>query len=179
MVFIILSFVVGCADDDRRAAGLGLAGPEFVWEENELVARTGLDVSLSTAAMEALENGVALTLTVQTRVQREDRLFDRRVNVRNHRLEIRYLPLSRHYQLANEKRQTQQSFPRLWMLLAALKEPIPFKTQLTRADFADGEWQVRMRAFFDISRLPPPMRLPAWFSNEWRSGTGWHDWVGE
>lgn len=169
----------GCADDARQAAGLSLAGPEFVWEGNELVARTGLEVTLSTAALEALENGVALTLTVQTRVQRKHRLLDRRVNVRNHRLEIRYLPLSRHYQLSNEKHETQQSFPRLWMLLAALQDPIAFETQLTRADLGDGEWRVRMRAYFDISRLPPPMRLPAWFSNQWRSGTGWHDWIPE
>lgn len=172
-------FAGGCADDTRQAEGLGLVNPKFVWEGNELVARTGLTVILSAAAMEALDNGVALTLNVQTRIQLERRLFGRRVNVRNHRLEIRYLPLLRHYQLTNEKVGSQRSFPRLWMLLAALEDPIAFETQLTRADLDGGEWQARVRAFLDISRLPPPMRLPAWFSNEWRLGTAWHDWAAE
>lgn len=174
--FIILLSAGGCADDTREPATLALTNPELIREGNELVARVGMDVTLGPEAMEALDNGVALTLNVQTRTTTGRLPMFRRKITRNHRLEIRYLPLSRHYQLTQSRHDIQRSFPRLWMLLAALEEPMDFDTRLTMNDVAHDQWRLQIRAVLDISRLPPPMRLPAWFSREWRLASDWHTW---
>jgi len=86
------------------------------------------------------------------------------------RFEIRYLPLSDHYQLIADGERPLGTFPRLRHALAALNEivlPLPGDWNAT------GDWKARARCRLLERALPRPMRLPAWLSAGWRHDSGW------
>lgn len=157
-------------------AGWGITlDPEPVWVEGRLHVDTPIGLELSPAAVEALEHGVALVLVTATRVSRRTGPVDRLQQAREYRMELKYLPLSRHWQLRDLESGGVQNFPRRWMLHRALAEEVRrFDTGLERARLDAGSWHVRVRVHLDRNALPAPMHLPAWLSPEWRIASGWH-----
>lgn len=136
----------------------------------------GVDWTPSSAVIEALEHGVVVPVRVTTRISRRHArfaLFDRD---RNHRFEVRYLPMLRSYQITDTKTGEQHNHPRLGMLLDGLRQPRAWATGLELAELAEREWQVEIRAELDRSRLPSPMRMPVWFDPAWRAVTPWLGW---
>lgn len=175
MVSIIL-LCAGCGRDEPARYGLSLLEPSAAWQDRKLVIETALDMNLSRAARDALEHGVPLIITMETRISRVHGFFARAAETTTRSLELRYLPLSRHYQLTLLDSGQRRSYPRLWMLLDALEEPLELVTGADRAKFGQGTWQAQVRAYLDIGRLPSPMRLPAWFSSQWRLSSEWTTW---
>lgn len=127
--------------------------------------------------VEALEHGVAVPLRVTTRVARYHRWLAIVDEDRYHRLEIRYLPLVRSYQLNDVVSGQQQNFPRLGMLTSALRERRRWPTGLDREAADQRPWQVQLRAELERSRLPSPMRIPIWFDPQWRVVSEWQTWL--
>jgi len=127
--------------------------------------------------VEALEHGVAVPLRITTRVARYHGWVAIVDEDRFHRLEIRYLPLVRSYQLNDLASGRQQNFPRLGMLTSALRERRRWPTGLDREAADARPWQVQLRAELDRSRLPSPMRIPVWFDPEWRVVSDWQTWL--
>lgn len=146
------------------------------WENGELILHSPLEVTLSPAALDALEHGVGLVLVVTTRTSRRLGPIARLDEARDYPLEIRYLPLSRHWQLREPVIDRVQSFPRRWMLMEALGERRRFETGLTRGQLGEADWQVQVRVRLDRNALPAPMHLPAWLSPQWRLSSRWHTW---
>ena len=171
---IIIWCLPACAPDPEAGWGI-VIDPEARWVDDRLYVDTSLDLELSPAAVEALEHGVALVLLVSTRVSRRTGPFHRLREARQHRMEIKYLPLSRHWQLKDLETGQERSFPRRWILAQALaEESRRYDTGLTRGQLDDGDWRLRVRASLDRNALPPPMHLPAWLSPEWRITSAWH-----
>lgn len=166
----------GCGPERADRYGLELLEPDAAWHDRGLVIKTALSMELSRAARDALEHGVPLVITIQTRVSRVHGFFARPRKSRSLSLELRYLPLSRHYQLTMLDSGSKRSFPRLWMLLDALEAPLDLDTGMQRADLSEGDWQAQVRAYLDIGKLPSPMQLPAWFSSQWRLSSEWTTW---
>lgn len=172
----IILLCAACTIPPDEPWGLSLVQPELRWEDDRLEIEAALAVDLSPAAIEALEHGVPLTLLISTRARRDRPGVPSRSVMHRHALELRYLPLSRHWQVTDLETGIDLNFPRLWMLTAALGEQRRFTTGLDRDALDDHAWRVRIRAELDRSALPSPMRLPAWFSNEWRLSSPWHTW---
>jgi len=116
-------------------------------------------------------------LRITTRVARYHRWFAIVEKDLDHRLEIRYLPLVRSYQLNDLVSGQQQNFPRLGMLTAALRERRRWPTGLDREAADARAWQVQLRAELERSRLPSPMRIPVWFDPQWRVVSEWQTWL--
>ena len=154
-----------------------MISPALDWQGDELYLAAGLDWNPSPAVVEALEHGVVVPLRITTRVARYYGWFAIVDEDRYHRLEIRYLPLVRSYQLHDVASGQQQSFPRLSMLKAALREVRRWPTGLDRAAANARPWQVQMRAELERSRLPSPMRIPVWFDPQWRLASAWQTWL--
>jgi hypothetical protein len=173
----ITCLCVGCRVEPSAEWNLALLGPKPVWQNNELYLAVGLDWGPSPGVVEALEHGVAVPLRITTRVARYYRWFAIVDEDRHHRLEIRYLPLVRSYQLHDLASGRQQNFPRLAMLAEALREPRRWPTGLDSAAAQAHAWQVQLRAELDRSRLPSPMRIPVWFDPQWRVVSDWQTWL--
>lgn len=126
------------------------------------------ELSLSSEATEALRHGVPLVIEVEARLRAPGRHTDAARLQRS--FELRYLPLSGHYQLVEEAGAEVRTFPRLRHALADLAQvrlPIPSDS------LAGGSFEARARCRLRMSELPPPMRLPARMSAAWRHDSGW------
>ena len=175
MVFIVL-LLVACSSERDRDWSIELVEPRLERDADGYDLVAGIRLEPSPAMIEALERGVTLTVAVQTRATGGPIWvpgFDR---IRKHRLEISYLPLSRHYQLVYLRDDSHSSYPRLSMLFAALEEPQPWSVKLEGQELERGPWRVQARTELDRSRLPSPMRLPAWLDAQWRLRSDWQEW---
>jgi len=126
---------------------------------------------LSNEAKDALNHGVPLAIRTELELHaagsRENILQARR------EFEIRYLPLSNRYQLTTLQPSSAQTYPRLRHVLAELGT-VSFS--LLPGPLPQGKYQLRARSLLDKQNMPPPMRLPAWFSAEWKLDSGWQSW---
>ena len=171
-----LLLLAACSSETDREWQIDLVEPRMERDAEGYDLVAGIRFEPSPAMLEALERGVTLTVAVQTRATGGPVFvpgFDR---IRKHRLEISYLPLSRHYQLVYLRDDSHSSYPRLSMLLNALQEPQPWSVKLEGDELERGPWRVQARAELDRSRLPSPMRLPSWFDPQWRLRSSWQEW---
>ncbi|QOC22290.1 DUF4390 domain-containing protein [Wenzhouxiangella sp. AB-CW3] len=178
MVFSVL-LLVGCSQNDDHDWHIELIEPALERDEDGYDIVSGIRFEPSPAMIEALERGVTLTVALQTRATGGPVFVSGLDRIRKHRLEISYLPLSRHYQLVYLRDDSHSSFPRLSMLLNALEAREPWSVKLEGDELDRGPWRVQARAELDRSRLPSPMRLPAWLDPQWRVRSDWQEWSTE
>lgn len=141
------------------------------WSNGAVAARIEQRVAFSPEARDALRHSVPLTVTVELVLRgmpSGSRL--RRVT---HHYEIRYLPLSQRFQLRDGDGGPTRTFPRLRHALADLgRVELSFET----GALPGGEYELLARSYLDRERMPPPMRLPALFSEQWDHASGWTAW---
>ncbi len=137
----------------------------------KILARYNQDLSLSREAVEALENGVPLTILLE--IELRDSLTLTLLANESRHYEIRFLPLNQVYQLAGPGTDNVQSFPRLRHVLNELANmSVDFNT----GPLAPGPYEFRTRTRLENSSLPAPMHLPALFSTEWKHDSEWSTW---
>lgn len=136
----------------------------------------GVDWRPTEAVIEAMEHGVAIPVRITTRSLRVHGWLNLLDRDRNHRYEVRFLPMLRSYQIADTKTGEQRNFPRLHMLADSLRQPQPWATGLTLDDLDEARYRVEIRAELDRTRLPSPMRMPVWFDPAWRAASPWQGW---
>lgn len=166
-------------DSDGQVDGDGLTleliDPVLQWRDGVLGVVTGIAFSPSPAVLEALDHGVAVTLVVATRIHPIHGVLASTDQTRNHRFEIRYLPLIEHYQLTEVKTDTTATYPRLRLLVSALAEPKFLDTHLTQDASTDHSWHVQAKPDIDRERLPAPMQLAVWGDGQWQNADdGWN-----
>jgi hypothetical protein len=130
------------------------------------------DAQLSFEARRALQNGVPLTIRVNTEVRDANTLTllaDQEL-----RFEIRYLPLSDRYQLSYAGvPESGRSFPRLRHVLADFGN---LDLTMPTGPLVPGDYEFRVRVRLDRSSLPMPMQLPAVIVRNWRHDSQWTQW---
>jgi hypothetical protein len=144
---------------------------EADWSNGLLSVSAEQSLSLSAEAREALEHGVPLSIETELSLHESGK----RTRVMEHRdhFEIRYLPLSDHYQLSLADGLAVKTFPRLRHVLSELSNlDFSVRTGVLPA----GEYELLIRTRLDRMRMPPPMRLPAQMSADWRHDSGWTAW---
>lgn len=146
--------LAGCGTGDGRLTITGVQTPPF--EAPEL----NLQLDLPGAVRDGLESGVALGF-------RLDLMFGETRQMPQWR-ELRYLPLTRQYQLREPGTGYSRGYASRAAALAALERwPLP-------AHAADGDVTARVR--LDSTRLPAPLVLPAVFDSDWRLDSGTTRW---
>ncbi|MSQ99013.1 MAG: DUF4390 domain-containing protein, partial [Xanthomonadales bacterium] len=128
-------------------------------------------LTLSTEAKDALDHGVPLAIRTELELQRAGSSGN--ISQASREFEIRYLPLSNRYQLVTRQPSSVHTYPRLRHVLAELGS-VSFT--LTHGLLPPGNYQLRARSLLDKQNMPPPMRLPAWFSAQWKLDSGWQSW---
>jgi len=130
--------------------------------------------TFSEEALEALANGVNLTIKVEVELKRQRRYLWDPVTVRA----IQGYVLQRHelteqYLITNTTLGTHRNFRSLNDAIASLGEldPIPV-VQLSALD-PDQSYRLRLRTHLDIESLPAPLRPVAYLSPNWRLSSKW------
>jgi len=141
------------------------------------VVNAKLNYELGEKTIEALENGIPLTFYIEIEFLRPRKLIWNKEIVRHtHYMILEHHPLSDQYVLINLATSDQFSFKSLNDALLKLgkisKLPITEKKNIKPGMPLIGQ----IRTGLDIEALPPPMRLQAWLSSEWRVSSGWFKW---
>lgn len=166
----LLLLLGGCARNESEF-GFRAQAIEVRPAYESIRAQLSQEVSLSQNAVEAIEHGVPLTLTLDLRLH--DTLNLSLLASEQFHFEIRYLPLSDRYRLAGPDGSAEQTFVRLRHALAALSRlDVRFET----GALAPGEYELRSRMYIDNRRLPAPMRLPALLAAGWQHSSEWSAW---
>ncbi|CRI63518.1 conserved exported hypothetical protein [Thiocapsa sp. KS1] len=173
MPMLLLGMLAPAAAKD----GLRVERVETRLVEGTFVMDALLDYRFSTEALEALENGVPLTILVQIQVRRvgawlwEDSKSDLQL-----RYAIRYKPLSERYEVYRLPGNEGRSFVSRDAAIRALGE-ITGLSLISAANLdPDTEYEVQIRASLDIEELPLPLRPMAYLKPSWKLSSGWSKW---
>ncbi len=136
-----------------------------------------IDYRFSARALEALENGVPLTIQVHLQVREQgawiwdESLVDRRLRYR-----IRYKPLSGRYLVSRLPSEDGRIFVTRQAAIAALGELNDLALIGAQGLDPHQAYEVHLRASLDIEELPLPLRPMAYLRPGWKQSTGWTTW---
>ncbi len=131
----------------------------------------------SEVVLEALENGVPLTVELHLEVRREGAwVWEADVVDRRLRSQIRYSPLLGSYQVTHLDSGAKRSFATRDAALSALGEVKDLAVVSADALKPDQSYRVDMQATLDIESLPLPLRPRAYLSRDWNLSSEWSRW---
>ncbi len=137
-----------------------------------------LQLVLSSEALAALNNGVPLTIELQTQLIRKRRFYvdamDAELAVR---FELEYRPLSQRYIVRNLNTGHQDSFATLYSALNNLGR-ITRLPIIDDALLAPGKsYRIRVRAMLQTQQYPAPLRLLFFWRSQWQLQSEWREWT--
>jgi len=136
-----------------------------------------IDYQFSAAVLEALENGVPLTVEAHLQVRREGAwIWEPDVVDSRLRSQIRFSPLLGTYQVTNLDTAARRSFASRDTAIAALGAVKDLVLVGTAALEQDETYRVDMRVTLDIESLPLPLRPKAYLSPDWNLSSEWSRW---
>lgn len=170
LLMACLAVVAGCSDRtaDQR---FELTKVDADWANGKMDVVCEQRLALSNEAREALIHGVPLTIDLELSLR--DTRSQIRVASQTNSYEIRYLPLSDHFQLSEAGTQSVNTFPRLRHVLAALSR---LQVSIETGVLPSGDYELLARTRLDQKSMPPPMRLPILLSAKWRHDSSWSSW---
>ena len=141
------------------------------------VADARINFAFSEDNLEAMRNGVALTVVIEIEVRRKrGQWWNETLAARDVRYRIGTNVLTGRYRIRNLEDGSARNFRSLEEMMETLGhlESVPV---ISRARLsADFRYAARIRARLDIEALPSPMRPIAYLSPNWRLNSGWFEW---
>ena len=135
-----------------------------------------IDFAFSEDNLEAMRNGVALTVIVDIEVRRErGQWWDETLAARQLRYRIETAVLTGRYRVRNvgDGARNYRTLEEMTESLGRVESvPIIARELLS----AGARYAARIRARLDIEALPSPLRPIAYLSPQWRLNTGWFEW---
>lgn len=174
---LTLSLLLGAVTPASAKDGLDVAQVETRLVDGVFIMNALLDYRFSPEALEALENGVPLTILVQIQVRRvgawlwEDSELDLQL-----RYAIRYKPLSERYEVYRLPGTEGRSFVSQDAAIRALGEITGLSLISAERLDPDEDFEVQIRASLDIEQLPLPLRPMAYLKPSWKLSSGWTKW---
>jgi hypothetical protein len=169
LLVIVLAFTACNGQDSTGRFELNQVDAD--WQNGRLDVRFEQQLKFSEEARNALDHGVPLTVEVELILR--DSSSQTRVGNTVGNYEIRYLPLSEHYQVSSLEEGMIKTFPRLRHVLAELAR---LELSVDTGAIPAGDYELLARSHLDRNRMPAPMRLPALFSSEWNHDSSWTAW---
>lgn len=168
LVLCLSSLPVQAAGFEVRAAATRLEDDTYL-----LTAR--VDYRFGAEVLEALDNGVPLTLRLEIEVQRLRRWWANQTIVRHERRhQLTYHAFSDQYLLRNLDSGELTIHPTLRLALDELGAVEHFPLLPAAQIDAGEEYEVQLRASLDIEALPTPLRPVAYVTPAWRLSSAWY-----
>ena len=146
-------------------------------EDGAIWVDATIDFAMSDEALEALDNGVPLTIVVEVEVRDEDAWFwERDLVSRELRYVVRFHPLAGLYSVADEGTGIQERFATREAAFQTLGEVRNVRVVSSESLAGGLAYEMGLRAYLDIESLPLPLRPLAYISPAWYLGTGWSRW---
>ena len=168
----------GRSDDATPAAGgFAIEHAALRVVGGTCVADARIDFAFSDDNLEAMRNGVALTVIIDIEIRRErGRWWDETLVARALRYRIETNVLTGRYRVRNLHDGNARNYRSLDKVVEGLGrlESVPIIDRARLA--ADARHTARIRALIDIEALPSPLRPIAYLSPAWRLNSGWFEW---
>lgn len=159
------------------SAGFRVLQVETRKVEGSYLLSAEIDYRFSERALEALENGVPLTLEVHVQVREAGAwIWDQSLADQRLRYRIRYKPLSERYLVSRLPGENGRTFVTRQAAIAALGELDAIYLVSAQRLQPDQDYEVHLRASLDIEELPLPLRPQAYLRRGWKQSTGWTHW---
>jgi len=167
----LLSCAVLAADARFEIRNAFAEPVQGVWQLN-----ANLDLGLSEAALDALAEGIPLTLLLEIEVSRERRFLpDAGVAALEQRWRLAYDALSERYVVTNRNSGAQSSYPSLQEALGSMStiRNLP----MIDADLLEAgrRHEVSVRATVEIGGMPNAVKVLI-FWRDWSRSTEWYTW---
>ena len=139
------------------------------------VLNAKVELRFSAESLEAMENGVPLTLLLEAEVLRERALVNERVAYRRARYRIKTHALSDRYVVTYLDSGDTRAFRSFDEMASQLGEVDGFPLLEQAALDPRDRYVARLRVRLDIEALPSPLRLLAYLSPVWRLSSDWYE----
>jgi len=137
-----------------------------------------IDYELSDKALEALDNGVVLTIQMQIEVIRKRAFLpDALIAELQQDSTLSYEPLTQRYVVRNINSGLQASYATLFSALSSLGRVNGLPVIDAALLDAEATHRMRMRVVLDQDTLPGPLRLIAFWSSGFRLASDWYGWT--
>lgn len=148
--------------------GIFIRQANLTTREGETIVSADVEYEFTPTALEALDNGVPLTLLVEISLLRERPYwFAETILEEQRRIQLRYHPLAKSYLVVDQTSGAVQSFASL----SAVKDVLSRIRGWRLADAGKLEtgqsYEARLSLKLDIESLPLPLRAVAYLSPEW------------
>lgn len=146
-------------------------------QDGKFLVDATIDLEFSDKAVEALENGVPLTLVVELTLNNEDAWFwQDPIVARELRYEFRYHPLAGLYGVLDLGTGVHARFATREAAAATLGELHDIEVVEQERLDPGVAYEMALRAYLDIESLPLPLQPVAYISPDWHLSTGWSRW---
>lgn len=168
MLFVLLSPLAA------HAADFKILNETCRSTEDAFVLDANIDFKFSDKALEALQNGVPLTLELHLQVRKDGAwLWEKDLMDSRLRYQIRYHALASVYQVIDMQSNTQESFVTREVAITALGDiqdmPVIRHEQMVKGKI----YRVSLKASLDVDALPLPLRPLAYLSPSWNQSSEW------
>ncbi|MGE0386962.1 MAG: DUF4390 domain-containing protein [Gammaproteobacteria bacterium] len=156
-------------------AGFEVVRAEVVLANDVYAVDAQFNYEFSPEALEALSNGVYLTVAVEIEMRRGRRfMWDKLVERSTRKFRLQRHELSGQYIVTDTSADTSRNHPSLEDALEALGHP-PAMPVIRRDKLpADGATYLRVRTRLDSDPLPAPLKPIAFFKRGWRLSSRWY-----
>ncbi len=145
--------------------------------ENQYFLSASIRYRFNSQALDALDNGVPLTLQIHIQVRRNDAwIWEESLADLQFSYQIRYKPLSKTYLVTNLTTQNQRNYMSRDAAIDALGELIDVPLLTQKRLNARRDYTVQVRASLDIEALPLPLRPMAYLHPTWQQTSDWTRW---
>lgn len=141
------------------------------------VLNAEIDYHFNDEVLEALENGVPLTLEVDIEILRPRQwVWNETFTSLRQRYRLLYHALTQQYLVKNLNSDIQYNFPTQQAAITALGTITDLPLLDKRLLKPGEQYLARMRANLDLESLPTPLRLLAYLSPQWHLDSEWFTW---
>ena len=145
--------------------------------EGVYFATARVDFELSDEALEALNSGVTLPIQLQFKLTKKRRFWlDDAVATLEQDFQLSYQPLSERYVVRNVNSGEQDSFATLFSALNTMGRIINLPIIDVSILDSGAKYEIALRAVLDLSTLPGPLRLLAFWGSGFRLESDWYVW---
>jgi hypothetical protein len=136
-----------------------------------------IDYQFSEEALEALHNGVPLTVRIDIEIDRPRQwLWNINLGSLEQGFRLQYHALSDQYVLKNLNSGALYAYHSLWVALDELGMLRDYPLIDHKLLDPEQEYLVRLQARLDIEALPSPLRPIAYITPAWRLKSDWYQW---
>ena len=162
------------------AAGSGrfeIINADFRIDEGLWVADARSDLELSGEALQAIENGVALTIQYQFTVTRLRKFWtDKVIAERIQNIQLQYHSLSRRYVVHNLNTDEQISYATLFSALRQIGQIRDFSIMAAAEIDLDEHHYISMRVVLNRENLPGPLQVLIFWRGDFSLESEWYRW---